>query len=136
MSLYRGSIDYFPATIPFARSCLPMLDHPYLPSSSSSLYFLTSPQGAKPHSGTIMSTTQSFRSGSRPRSAARRSLSRKSYSSPMKSSSRSMSLYSSLACLPPVPNSLRCVCRWASSWRILGSTYWVSDLKSRSLSRR
>src|SRR6266700_5786976 len=66
---------------PLLRNCLLMEDHSYLLASNSSQYFFASPQGTSSRRGAIFNTTPSLRSGSRLRSAARRSLSRNSYSS-------------------------------------------------------
>src|SRR5262245_42887975 len=52
-------------TKPFYRSCLPMEDHSYLPSRSSSQYFLASFHGTSSWSGAMFRTTPSLRSGSR-----------------------------------------------------------------------
>ena len=90
-------------TSPFSRSCLPMDDHSYLPSSSSSQYAFASFQGTSSRSGAMFRTTPSLRSGSRCRFAARRSLSSKSRSSERNSSCRSISFSSLLAPLPRGP---------------------------------
>src|SRR6266498_2013060 len=68
-------------TNPVSRNCLPMDDHSYFPVRSSSQYASASFHGTSSHKGAMLRMTPSLRSGSRWRSAARRSLSWKSRSS-------------------------------------------------------